>query len=365
VAGHCRAIHDASPRRVIRVPLSISAYHSTLPQADRKPGGVEVFVHELSRRLLWRGHHVTVFSFSPRPVDAEYETVALGPPPVGDRTWLRLTAAPLLLNRLNAAGSDVLHLHGDDWFYVRRRRVATVRTFYGSALAEARFATSPLRAATQLMLFPLEILASKLATAAYGFGPGNDRRYNLVGHFDAGVDIPLQRPSQLSEEPSLLFVGTWRGRKRGQALHDWFRRSVQPAIPRAQLWMVSDHCEPTAGVTWFPHPDRSVLNRLYDRAWVLCVPSTYEGFGIPVIEAMARNTAVVASPNRGVLYIAGSPPSALVVGDREMVPALIRLLSNRAMRDEFAARGRNRAYEFTWDRVVAAHEAAYLALLDN
>jgi hypothetical protein len=308
---------------------------------------------------------VTVFSFSPSPVDADYETVTLGPASVGNRTWLRLTAAPLLLNRLNAVGSDVLHLHGDDWFYVRRRSVATVRTFYGSALAEARFATSPLRAATQVVLFPLEVLASKLATAAYGFGPGNDRRYNLTGHFDAGVDIPPVRPSQLSDEPSLLFVGTWRGRKRGQALHNWFRRSVQPAIPRAQLWMVSDHCEPTAGVTWYPHPDRSVLNRLYDRAWVLCAPSTYEGFGIPVIEAMARDTAVVASPNPGVLYTAGSPPSVLLVGDHEMVPALIRLLSDRAVRDEFAVRGRKRALEFTWDHVVAAHETAYITVLNK
>ncbi len=45
------------------------------------------------------------------------------------------------------------------------------------------------------------------------------------------------------------------------------------------------------------------LCELYQRAWILCLPSTYEGFGVPYIEAMASGTVAVASPNPGAKEI--------------------------------------------------------------
>jgi len=50
-----------------------------------------------------------------------------------------------------------------------------------------------------------------------------------------GVDTPLQSNFPLSEQPSILFVGTWEGRKRGRFLRDLFSRVIRPAIPNAEL----------------------------------------------------------------------------------------------------------------------------------
>jgi glycosyltransferase involved in cell wall biosynthesis len=123
--------------------------------------------------------------------------------------------------------------------------------------------------------------------------------------------------------------------------------------------MVSDRCEPSEGVRWFPAPDEDELDSLLARAWALCLPSTYEGFGIPYLEAMAHGTPVVASPNPGARYVLDGGRAGLVVEDVELAGALVRCLTDRELRASLSARGRERAADFAWPRVLAAHEAAY------
>jgi phosphatidyl-myo-inositol alpha-mannosyltransferase len=340
--------------------LRIGFFHGTLPEPDRKPGGVEVHVDRLAEALCARGHYVRVYSMSLPSPAASYDHA---PVAQGKRIGRlgRMFVLPRALNDLDVHDLDLLHLHGDDWFYTRRA-IPTVRSFYGSALDEARYASSWRRRANQLVLHGMEQLSGRLATSSYGISPAQRHNGHLVGSLTSGIDLPA--PSEDRDpRPSLLFVGTWSGRKRGDLLHRLFCSEIRHRIPSAQLWMVSDRCEQAPGVTWFPRPTDDELAALYRRAWVFCLPSRYEGFGIPYLEAMAHGTPVVATSNVGSQYLLEHGECGLIAADPELSSAITDLLLDEARRAELARRGYRRAGHFRWDLVAAAHEAAYFSTI--
>jgi glycosyltransferase involved in cell wall biosynthesis len=338
--------------------MRIAHVHISLPEPGRKVGGVEVFVHRLANRLVDRGHEVTVFTFSARPEDARYAVGRLGAPWLGGNRVARLTLAPLALNRLPQTGFDVLHLNGDDWFMVRRR-IPTVRTFYGSALFEAQTATSLRRRLTHTIVYPLETVASRLATLSFDIGSELPKGYQTDGSLALAVAEPSpQEDAVRTTHPSVLFVGTWEGRKRGAFLADRFAEEVLPHHPRARLTMVSDRCEERPGITWVRFPSDEELSRLYRSAWLFCMPSTYEGFGMPYLEAMTHGLPVVATPNPGANFVLQGG-AGILTSDAELGRTVSTLLKDAGSRAHLTAAGRARAMDFSWERVLTEHEAAY------
>lgn len=340
--------------------MRIGLFHATLPQPGRKPGGVSVYVHRLGQRLTEAGHEVTVASLTPPPEEAAYRHVRVGSENLASSRAARLGLVPLLLHRLNRLDVDVVHLHGDDWFYLGRRH-PSVRTFHGSALYEARHATRRTSRALYRVTYPLECLAARLATAVYAVGPDSADTFRARGILPIGVD-PAPEVAR-SERPSILFVGTWAGRKRGRWLRDVFAQRVRPAVPDAELWMVCDRCEESPGVRWLGSPSDDDLSSLYGRAWAFCLPSTYEGFGIPYIEAMAHGTPVVASPNPGAAMTLRDGAHGLIVPDAELGATLAALLADQAQRGKWAAAAAAGAQAYSWPAVVRSHEDAYRAAI--
>jgi phosphatidylinositol alpha-mannosyltransferase len=343
--------------------MRVAMFHNDLPEPDRKPGGVSVYVHRLSQALSARGHEVVVFTHSPAPPGASYETRKLPLPRVGDRRVIRQYVAPWLLNAEDLRGFDVAHFHGDDWFFLRRR-LPVVRTFHGSALFEARSATSLVRRVDKRVVYRLELLARRLATASYGVGVDSVEVYRADGLLPPGVDVPEAAPPR-AERPTILFVGTWSGRKRGATLHEIFQRVVRPAVPGAELWMVSDECEPAEGVRWIQAPSDEELSELYSRAWVFCMPSSYEGFGIPYLEAMAHGTPLLTTPNPGVETILGEGHRAIVGSTDDLGGRLVELLGDERLREDLAREGRERAAAFSWTRSAERHEEAYRGAVER
>jgi glycosyltransferase involved in cell wall biosynthesis len=102
------------------------------------------------------------------------------------------------------------------------------------------------------------------------------------------------------------------------------------------------------------HLSRAELDALYSRARVFAFPSLDEGFGMPLLEAMAHGVPVVTSRCSAMPEVAGD--AALLVDPRnidELSSALVRLATDAALREELAGRGRARALQFTWDAAVA------------
>jgi glycosyltransferase involved in cell wall biosynthesis len=92
------------------------------------------------------------------------------------------------------------------------------------------------------------------------------------------------------------------------------------------------------------------LPAIYSLASVFAFPTWYEGFGLPVLEAMACGTPVVAADNSSLPEVVGSAGLMVDAADAEaLAEALARLLADRALRRQLVADGRERAKRFTWE----------------
>jgi glycosyltransferase involved in cell wall biosynthesis len=170
---------------------------------------------------------------------------------------------------------------------------------------------------------------------------------------------------QKSARPSILFVGDLDTRKRGRLLMDVFAREIRPAVPDAELWMVSADQPDGEGVVAFGRVPPSELADLYRRAWAFCLPSSYEGFGVPYVEAMASGTPVVATHNGGADDVLGGGTYGRVVAEHALGAALVALLRSPEERRRLACAGLERAREYESDRIAERYESVYRSCLER
>lgn len=106
------------------------------------------------------------------------------------------------------------------------------------------------------------------------------------------------------------------------------------------------------------------LCALYHSARVVWFPSLYEGFGLPVLEAMACGAPVVASDSSSLPEVAGA--AAVLVSPTDAnahVAALEALLSDERLRNSYAERGRQHARAFTWANSAAQLRGHFQTLI--
>ena len=106
------------------------------------------------------------------------------------------------------------------------------------------------------------------------------------------------------------------------------------------------------------------LDSLYAKAAIFAFPSLDEGFGMPVLEAMARGVPVIASNTSALPEVAGG--AAVLVNPYstpEISSALLQLASDEDLRERLAAAGLERAKSFTWDAAVEKTYSVYRELV--
>jgi alpha-1,3-rhamnosyl/mannosyltransferase len=110
--------------------------------------------------------------------------------------------------------------------------------------------------------------------------------------------------------------------------------------------------------------DDDALDAAFRNAVAFALPSRYEGFGLPVIEAMARGCPVVTSDAACLPEVGGGASVVVPTGDvTALTDALHGLLTDGQSRASLAAAGLERSESFTWSRSAALHATAYRAAM--
>jgi glycosyltransferase involved in cell wall biosynthesis len=335
-------------------PLRIAIISFYVPSGSKI--GVGYQAHHMANAMVKRGHQVTMFSPNEASEGALYANRIV---PVG--AFLRTFRFPWNVRSFDFSEFDVVHAHGDIYGRPGPGRPIFVRTMHGSCFAEATKIRGAKQKLRMLMLTANEWLAIFLADRTVCVSE-NTRRYfpGLKHVIMNGVDTAAFRPCDEKESrPTVLFVGTYERRKRGRLVMEAFQRDILPIIPDAQLWMVCEDAPEAPNVTHFVRIPTEELANLYRRAWVFCLPSTYEGFGVPYIEAMASGTPVVATPNPGSVEVLGGGKFGILTGADTLGRELLRVLQEEGHRSELARIGLERSREFDWNHIMSQYESIY------
>lgn len=180
-------------------------------------------------------------------------------------------------------------------------------------------------------------------------------------------------------EPYLLTVGTIGKRKNIEALVDaWI--ALAKGSGSAPRLIIAGHRSGGPGldaleariagasradrVTWTGYVSDDDVAALYRHAMAFVFPSIKEGFGLPVLEAMACGCPVVCSGSGAIAEVAGEAALAADVASPEALHAAIgRILSDQSLRDRLRDLGLARAAQFTWQRSARMTVDVYQQLL--
>jgi glycosyltransferase involved in cell wall biosynthesis len=190
------------------------------------------------------------------------------------------------------------------------------------------------------------------AVELYGLAPA---KVTVTPH---GVD-PAFGPGEAHDEGYLLFVGAVQARKdplAAAAAADALGLPLIIAGPEKEPALAAELRAGGADVRGHVAPGELV--RLYQGATALVLPSRYEGFGLPVLEAMASGTPVVISPDAALVEVAGGAAEVAVDGD--FAGAIERV---RADRERYVRAGLERARQFSWRETARLTVEAYRSVL--
>jgi glycosyltransferase involved in cell wall biosynthesis len=179
---------------------------------------------------------------------------------------------------------------------------------------------------------------------------------------EPGVEPEFFSLERKGNEPLILCVSTLHPHKNIERLVDAFA-AFRVRRPEYRLILAGMHgfhgdavkrriqhhgLESQITVTgWIPRPE---ILELYSRAQFAVFPSTFEGFGIPVVEAMAAGVPLITSDIRPMKDAAGGTALLFPPGDTQaLTSAMEQFAASATLRASYASRARRRAARFTWD----------------
>ncbi len=163
-----------------------------------------------------------------------------------------------------------------------------------------------------------------------------------------------------SDAPFLLVVGANTPSKR----HDLALAAFTAAVPAPwRLVLVQRRkasARPTERVTWLEEVSREEVVLLMQAAGALVQPSLYEGFGLPVLEAMACGCPVVASDIPPIREVTAGSALLFPAGEVDgLIAALREVTRSPELRDSLGQQGALRARDFSWDLCAGATLEVY------
>ncbi|MEZ5207998.1 MAG: glycosyltransferase [Acidimicrobiales bacterium] len=278
----------------------------------------------------------------------------------GRRRWVHATgmAVPPTAAPLVVTVHDLAFLHDPTQFTRRGVR------FFHQAIELARRSAS-------LVVCPSE--ATMADCVAHGFDPDRLRLVPWGVDADQATDeaVDRVRAAHGLARRYVLWVGTIEPRKNLETLLDAFGR-VDPDVDLVLAGPSGWHTDLAARLERLGPRARALgfvpandLPALMAGADVLCYPSVREGFGMPVLEAMAQTTAIVTSAGTAMAELVAPPasaPAGVLVDPTDAVALgheLNRVLGDDALRAAYGVAGRALAEGRSWERTAGALVECY------
>jgi len=354
-------------------------------------GGVGRYVDGIVPALVAAGTHLTVVC---QPYDvAGFE--AAGARTVAAPSWAARTPGRLLWEQLGLPGlarrlrADVIHSpHYTFPVLTRRPHVVTVHdlTFFTHPEVHSRlkrlFFRSWIRACRRARA--TVITPSRATADEYTRLTGADASRVVVAHlaFDAALFSP-PAPDEVAEAARSLgtgdrgwiaFLGTLEPRKNVAALIDGYIEVTRARVPDATPPLLL-----AGGPGWDPAVEPAVeraraagaevrilgylpleqLKAFLGGAALVAYPSFGEGFGLPVLEAMATGACVLTTRELSLPEVGGDAVDYTGTSAHDIAERLSALLADPALRAELGRRALTRAGRFTWAAGALAHQTAY------
>lgn len=195
-------------------------------------------------------------------------------------------------------------------------------------------------------------------------------RLRVVWH---GVHPPPQAGNAVREN-TVLHVGALQMRKNVSRLVDAFERmptdwslllAGSAGFGAGEILSRIEHSRARERIRLLGYVDDRQLSRLYQTAGMLAFPSLDEGFGIPLLEAMAHGLPVITS-NRSALREVGEGAALLVDPENteEISEAMRRLSTDHALRNTLTSLGFERAAQHTWHSAARNTWNVYQEVMD-
>jgi glycosyltransferase involved in cell wall biosynthesis len=343
-------------------------------------GGLETYARELTAALA-RRDDVRLTLFLNRLIASEPawreagSSVSMDVDPHRRSDWIR--ADQLGVPRAaGAAKVDVLHsLASTGPVRGSFRRVVTVHDLHFLVIPSAHFG---LRALGMRVLVPMAVRAAHRVIV-----PSTATRRDVVSRLrtpEGKVDVvpegvgqairPME-PSLAGERPVVLSVSAKRPHKNLIRLIGAMQRIpaerrpllVLPGYPTPHETELRDHAARLGldgDVRFLGWVDADELERLYASAACFVFPSLHEGFGLPVLEAMARGVPVATSSRASLGEVAGDAALLFDPEDEASIAtAVTRILGDEELANRLRAAGLERAAAFSWDAAAEGTVESY------
>lgn len=331
-------------------------------------GGAEVFTHEVTKRLVAKGHEVTLFvaKFPGCKKEELIDRVRVvrdgGKYTVYLKAWSRyqrefkgkydvvideINTMPFFTPRFVSGPEKVfavLHQFAREyWRYETRFPLSVVGPFL-----ESRW----LKNYKHVPLLVDESISRELRSMGFT---------KVFVHQEGVSMAPLEKIPLKESTPTVLYLGRLTRAKRVDHLVRAFRL-VKDRVPEAQLWIAGDgymrgNLESISGpiARFFGHVSESRKLDLLERAWVIVYPSILEGFGLVVIEANARGTPAIAYDVPGLRTSIRNGQTGLLVENGNvsaLADAVVAVVKDSGLRNRLTENALMYSRQFSWDNAA-------------
>lgn len=332
-------------------------------------GGISVYWQELVSRFLLDTPHAQLHTYPNRNKSAV---------PLFDTTFKinhRLPAQLALFTDFKTQINEPHIYHASYYRSASHPLAKKVITVHDLILDQ--FGTSPLK---KLKLYPKQ---KSIIQADAIICVSNNTKIDVLQLYDIPEErihviyngasthfFPLDDDTSIKPKKQLLYIGARSFYKR----FDWFANLINTLSPKFEALIIGGGPMSTqeqslfkTKPTFFEHVDINTLNTFYNKAFAMIYPSSYEGFGIPLVEAAQANCPILCFNNSCIPEILGEN-HPLYINEQDSTEHAIQLL-NQLENDSFKTKAiysqTQSTKNFNWENTYQQTKELYKSLLST